>query len=221
MPSFSKHYLKLVLGSQWYEMYKKEDKIWFGLQGVTLDGSIWTFWISKKKTDKSGRRTRTTCTTCSIFSSSDNIYILNLFKHVLTYSYVKHFLISSWIFLHMSLYVIDHCSVKLTKTFHFEEQFELRENFLWINTYILWIEIVLLTDTHSNRHTLSLINCNLLFLLLSPSNYSFSTQSFYKWGLIGLKTRFNDVLQIVMFPNDPFLGVSRMLLRVCIILWVG
>ena len=47
------------------------------------------------------------------------------------------------------------------------------------------------------------------------------SQSFYKWGLIGLKTRFNDVLQIVMFPNDPFLGVSRMLLRVCIILWVG
>ena len=30
---------------KWYEMYKKEDKIWFGLQGVTLDGSIWTFWI--------------------------------------------------------------------------------------------------------------------------------------------------------------------------------
>ena len=116
-------------------MYKKEDKIWFGLQGVTLDGSIWTFWISKKKTDKSGRRTRTTCTTCSIFSSSDNIYILNLFKHVLTYSYVKHFLISSWIFLHMSLYVVDHCSVEFIKSFHFDEQFEFRENFLWINTY--------------------------------------------------------------------------------------
>ena len=56
----------------------------------------------------------------------------------------------------------------------------------------------------------------IFFLAHSPSEYAtFSTQSFYKWGLIGLKTRFNDVLQIVMFPNDPFLGVSR-ILRECI-----